>query len=174
MCLCLSVSGEGGEGQIAKIQAFAMQVFDDVNKKCEKLPYIPKAAESAGVKPGVIVLGAAGVLSLLLVAIIGFNAIVNMICFFWPAYLALKAMQEKEEGYDKQWLTYFMIFGFFHVLESFYPSLLTEHTFYTLIKLFVLFWCFLPQSKGAQKVYTLGIEKVLAMTGSAADSKKNE
>jgi len=131
-------------------------------------------AESAKVEPGVIVLGGFTVVSLLLIAIIGFNAIVNMLCFFWPAYLSIKAMQEKEEGYDKQWLTYFMIFGFFHVLESFYPSLLTEHTFYTLIKLFVLFWCFLPQSKGAEKVYTLGIEKVLKMAGAAEDSKKTE
>mmetsp|Transcript_30787 Transcript_30787/g.75065 ORF Transcript_30787/g.75065 Transcript_30787/m.75065 type:complete len:172 (-) Transcript_30787:287-802(-) len=143
--------------------AIANQFVETIDKKCADLPYLKDSEAKFGAKPAYIVLGAAGLLSLIVVMIIGFNAIVNIVCFSYPAYASLKAMQSKEEDYGQQWLTYFMIFGLFSVAESFYPALLTDVTFYVLFKLLVLVWCFLPMSNGAKKIYDLAIVRIVNM-----------
>ena len=147
------------------------QFVDAVDKKCSSLPYLPDIAAKAKTKPAYIALAVCAAFLMFILMMIGFNAIVNIICFAYPAMAALKAMQTKPEKYDEQWLTYFMIFGKFHVAESFYPSLLTDVSFYVLFKFLVLVWCFLPQSTGAQKVYSFFIKKVLAAVGPKPESK---
>ncbi|GAB5363466.1 hypothetical protein AAMO2058_000885500 [Amorphochlora amoebiformis] len=150
----------------------AMQFIDVVDEKCKTLPVLPDLAKKLGpqVKPAYIALGTAGFVFFIFLMMIGFNAITNIICFAYPAVAAIKAMQAKEPGYDEQWLTYFMIFGMFHVIESFYPELLTEYAFYVLVKLLLLVWCFLPMSMGAKKIYNIAVKKIVTVV-SKSESK---
>jgi len=82
---------------------------------------------------------------------------VNILGFLYPAYLSLKVSKtsgEKDRDNLKQWLTYwvaFMIFdmidgvlmlAFTHFLPLFYP-----------IKALFLIWMFYPKSKGASMLY---------------------
>mmetsp|Transcript_1479 Transcript_1479/g.2031 ORF Transcript_1479/g.2031 Transcript_1479/m.2031 type:complete len:172 (-) Transcript_1479:342-857(-) len=135
------------------------QFYDGLDKKCSEIGFIKDFADKAKTRPANLGLGAIGAIGLIIVLIIGFNAIVNIACFLYPAYASLKAVAENKD--KEQWLTYFMIFGFFSVAESFYPALLTEFAFYALLKLFFLVWCFLPMSMGAQKVYEYGLDRVV-------------
>mmetsp|Transcript_20952 Transcript_20952/g.29359 ORF Transcript_20952/g.29359 Transcript_20952/m.29359 type:complete len:175 (+) Transcript_20952:85-609(+) len=149
-------------GMKQQVIAAAKQFIETVDKKVSQISAIKDTADKAGTKPAYLVLGGASLVLFIVMMIIGFNAIVNMICYGYPAYAALKAMQEKEDAFEqqKQWITYFMIFGFFSVAESFYPALLTDVAFYVLLKLFFLVWCFLPMSMGATKLYDLILAKV--------------
>merc|ERR1712146_634778 len=94
-----------------------------------------------------------GVLLMIVWMILGFNAIVNIICFFWPAYLGIKSMATESTVDDAQWLIYSMIFCFFNTMESLNDSLLNEYWTYVFVKGGFLIWCFLPQTKGAEVVY---------------------
>eukprot|EP00468_Gymnochlora_sp_CCMP2014_P009600 CAMPEP_0167759072 /NCGR_PEP_ID=MMETSP0110_2-20121227/10819_1 /TAXON_ID=629695 /ORGANISM="Gymnochlora sp., Strain CCMP2014" /LENGTH=164 /DNA_ID=CAMNT_0007645415 /DNA_START=51 /DNA_END=545 /DNA_ORIENTATION=+ len=129
------------------------KIVEAINEKTSSIAALKQASEKMKCQPAHIVLGVAAFLFLIIMMMIGFNAIVNIVCFFYPAYAALMSLKTEEKDPKEQWLMYFMIFGLFHVLESFYPDLLTEVTFYVLFKFMVLLWCFLPQSTGAKKIY---------------------
>uniref|UniRef100_A0A7S0GZG3 Uncharacterized protein n=2 Tax=Amorphochlora amoebiformis TaxID=1561963 RepID=A0A7S0GZG3_9EUKA len=98
---------------------------------------------------------------------VGLNALVEMACFAYPAFMAIKSLKESS-GYEV-WLTYFMIFSSFHVMEALYghPDPMTDSTTYILFKLVVLVLCFLPMTNGAERIYKMGIKRVIA----AADAK---
>ncbi len=55
---------------------------------------------------------------------------------------------------DTQWLTYWTVFGFLNLLEFFSDFLLYWIPFYYLFKAGLILYLVLPQTKGAEVVYT--------------------
>ncbi|KAJ2306474.1 ER membrane protein DP1/Yop1 [Coemansia sp. RSA 2706] len=111
------------------------------------------AAQSFQAKTGVPkVYGAAGVASigLLLVFLnVGASLLVNLTGFGYAG------------NDDAQWLTYWVVFGLFNVVEYFTGFLLYWFPFYYLIKLGFLVWLMLPATRGAERLYHAGIKPVL-------------
>lgn len=150
------------------------QILQSIEGSCDGIPYIADVAAKAGLQTSQLVLAVASVLVLILLASLGPNAVVNLACFVYPTIAALTAMNSKTPGFAEQWLTYFIIFAFFHCAESLFPALL-EEGFYVLLKLFALVWCFIPQSKGARSVYTVAIKPLAAkIAGGVPEAKKQD
>ncbi len=70
-----------------------------------------------------------------------------------PAYWSIKAIESPEFNDDKQWLTYWAIYGLFTLLDQFANIILRIIPFYFVIKIAFLIWCFMPNTMGALFVY---------------------
>ncbi|KAI9454724.1 TB2/DP1, HVA22 family-domain-containing protein [Boletus coccyginus] len=87
----------------------------------------------------------------------------NLIGWALPAYLSFKALERSTPQDDVQWLTYWVLFGFFNFAESVALGLILYYVpwYYALKTIFVL-WLQLPNVRGAQVVYGAVLKPVLA------------
>ena len=70
-----------------------------------------------------------------------------------PAYWSIKAIESPEFDDDKQWLTYWAIYGIFTLLDQFGNFMLRIFPFYFVLKILFLIWCFMPNTMGALFIY---------------------
>lgn len=75
----------------------------------------------------------------------------NLIGFVQPAYQSVKAIESITKEDDTKWLTYWVVFAFFMVVESFIDLILFWFPFYWLAKCALLMW--LANYGGAVLVY---------------------
>ena len=80
------------------------------------------------------------------------TCLVGVLC---PTYMTLKVIESPEDGDDKQYLTYWVVYGLFSVIDVFTAFLVNRIPFYYTIKLAFLIWLFMPNFKGAVYVYNL-------------------
>ena len=98
--------------------------------------------------------------------IFGGSLIVNVVGFVYPATQSVQVLSSggDNEADPKQWLTYWIVFALFNVLEM-ATSMLEEFIpFYLLLKCVFLWWCWAPGIHGANTVYKLArphLRKVL-------------
>jgi receptor expression-enhancing protein 5/6 len=114
--------------------------------------------EKTGI-PGNYVIGGL-VLSVIFVSI-GFldRFITNLVGTLYPAYWTMKSIESKGDD-DKQWLTYWVVFACFTIVEIFLGFLLKFIPFYFFLKIIFLIWLFMPNSMGCHYVYHLLVVKV--------------
>ncbi|ETL96020.1 hypothetical protein L917_06300 [Phytophthora nicotianae] len=72
----------------------------------------------------------------------------------YPAYASFKALERPESGHgEKQWLTYWVVYGASTSVESVASPLLCLVPGYNITKTLFLIWMMSPQTKGATIVY---------------------
>ena len=85
---------------------------------------------------------------------IGQAIITNLIGVAYPVFMSFHALESSTtENDDKQWLTYWVVFGLFNVLDQFAGFILHFIPFYYVLKVATLIWLFHPASQGATYVY---------------------
>uniref|UniRef100_A0A914D5R9 Receptor expression-enhancing protein n=1 Tax=Acrobeloides nanus TaxID=290746 RepID=A0A914D5R9_9BILA len=77
----------------------------------------------------------------------------NFIGFLYPAYISIKAIETAHKEDDTQWLTYWVVFALFSVVEFFSDVFVRYFPLYWLVKCIFLLWLHLPMTLGAQKIY---------------------
>ena len=70
-----------------------------------------------------------------------------------PAYWSIKVIESPQYDDDKQWLTYWAIYGLFTLLDQFANIILRIFPFYFIFKIIFLIWCFMPNTMGALFIY---------------------
>lgn len=68
-------------------------------------------------------------------------------------YFSLVALETPQPQDDIQWLTYWVVFGFFNFIETFVSFVLYWFPFYYTFKTLAIVWLILPQTQGAKLVY---------------------
>ncbi len=69
----------------------------------------------------------------------------NLVGWGLPAYLSFKALESPSPNDDVQWLTYWVVFGFFNFLESFAVRVLLYYLpWYYAVKTVFIIWLQLP------------------------------
>jgi len=87
----------------------------------------------------------------------------NLVGWGLPAYLSFKALESPGHDDDVQWLTYWVIFGFFNFAEGFaLRALLYYFPWYFSFKTLFILWLQLPAFRGAQTTYYNVLRPVLA------------
>lgn len=96
----------------------------------------------------------AHILGFILVVLgIGSYYITCLVGVAYPAFMSFLALESKGEQDDKQWLTYWVVFGFFNIVDYFSHVVLSVIPFYFCLKLLFLLWLMHPSSQGAIMLY---------------------
>lgn len=102
-----------------------------------------------------------GLLTCLLIVSVGFfeRIITNLIGTIYPTYWTMKSIQSQNDD-DKFWLTYWVVFAFFSLVDVFSGFLMKLIPFYFILKIIFLVWLFMPNTQGCYYVYYFVIIKL--------------
>lgn len=85
---------------------------------------------------------------------VGPGLLCNLVGFVYPAWASFKAIETEDKEDDTQWLTYWVVYAIFNIVETFSDVILFWLPFYYSFKFGFLIWLFLPNVRGAQYLYT--------------------
>ena len=89
----------------------------------------------------------------------GMSLAVSLASFVYPAYMSLGCIEGN--GGEKQWLTYWLIYTLYGILEGPIGFVTAIIPYYSLFKLAMFMYLFHPQTEGATMVYDMFIAKYL-------------
>ena len=84
---------------------------------------------------------------------IGASYITCLLGVAYPAFMSFLALESGNEAETTQWLTYWVVFGLFNIVDQFAGFILHFIPFYYFLKLGFLVYLFHPSFKGATYVY---------------------
>jgi len=137
---------------MASAQAKAQDYLGIIDKELSKYPALTKLERQLGVPKTYAIIGVAALYFFLIIFNIGGQLLTNFAGFVLPGYYSLVALFSKSQNDDTQWLTYWVVFAFFTVLEGFF-SIVYWLPFYFVFKFIFLLWLSLPTFRGAEIVF---------------------
>lgn len=153
----------------AHLDALRNQIFKNPALK----PHAELIEQKTKVPAEYFVVGLFGVLALCIFSGFWASSITNFVGFLYPAYASVAALESSGKDDDTQWLTYWVVFGFFCIVENFTDYILYWIPFYYAIKVTFLVWCMIPKYQGAKTVYTTVIKPIFQKHESAIDAALN-
>mmetsp|Transcript_7043 Transcript_7043/g.10391 ORF Transcript_7043/g.10391 Transcript_7043/m.10391 type:complete len:168 (+) Transcript_7043:96-599(+) len=84
----------------------------------------------------------------------GAKLVTDLVSFLYPAYMSFKAIDSGNPTEDTQWLTYWVVFSFFSILEGTIAPLADSIPFYFVLKVGFFIWLYHPKFLGAALVYS--------------------
>jgi len=111
--------------------------------------------ENTGIQRLYIAYGIGGLVAIWLAFGFGAQLLANTIGFAYPAYCSIRALESSVKSDDTQWLTYWVVFAAFSVVEYFADFIAGWVPFYWLSKCLFMVWCMAPmESNGAAVIYS--------------------
>jgi receptor expression-enhancing protein 5/6 len=134
-----------------------------LDKELTKYPALRTFEERTQIPKAYAVLG--GIVLLTLFHFINSLAgpVSNLVGWALPAFLSFKALETPGHQDDIQWLTYWIVFGFFNFTESFALRVVLYYfPWYFAFKTIFIIWLQLPTFRGAQTIYLSVLKPILA------------
>ncbi|PYI29421.1 hypothetical protein BP00DRAFT_348656 [Aspergillus indologenus CBS 114.80] len=145
---------------MASFQDRAQHAIAQLDKELSKYPLLNNLERQSSVPKVYVILGLVGIYTFLVFFNIAGEFLVNLAGFVIPGYYSLNALFTVGKADDTQWLTYWVVYAFFTVLES-AVSAPYWFPFYYIFKFALVLWMALPQTNGAQIVFHSFIQPVL-------------
>lgn len=142
--------------------------------KLNQVPALVKAEEVSNIPKEYLALFGGIVLFSFVFFQTGAGALCSIIGFVYPAFKSLQAIEDNIRGDDTQWLIYWVVYSFFHILEAFEVFLIYWIPFYFAFKLAFLLWAMLPQTQGAKFLYDSFLKDFLKANESRIDAALDE
>lgn len=162
------MAAESGDTWQVKLEKF----LNEKNKFTEVLEKVEKAS---GVKRLYLAYGLMAFVGLYLMVGYGADFLCNFIGFAYPAYASIKAIESKEKDDDTKWLTYWVVYAAFGLMEFFTDIFLFWVPLYWFFKCCFLIYCMLPGPlNGSIKIYTSIIRPFVLKHEARIDSALNK
>ena len=124
--------------------------------------------QKTGIKGIYVVL--ALILSVVLVYYNIFDSVItNLVGTLYPAFWTIKSIEKDDLSEQKNWLTYWAVFGFFILIDMFSPIIVKFIPFYLVMKILFLIWMFMPGTNGSKLFYEIVVKKILKKYESKMD-----
>ncbi|TLS27351.1 hypothetical protein PpBr36_04477 [Pyricularia pennisetigena] len=130
----------------------AQYYIGQLDRELSKYPALNNLERTTGVPKAYAVVGVAVLYFFLIVFNLGGQLLTNIAGFGIPAYYSLDALFSANKEDDTQWLTYWVVFAMFTVVESL-VSVVYWFPFYYMFKFVFLLWLSLPAFKGADIIF---------------------
>jgi len=127
-------------------------LIGSIDRELAKYPAVDKLEKTTGVPKAYAAIGLAALYFFLIVFNLGGQLLTNIAGFVIPGYYSLEALFTVTKADDTQWLTYWVVFAFFSVIESF-VSVVYWFPFYYTFKFVFLLWLALPTFRGAELIF---------------------
>ena len=127
-------------------------IVEKIQEQCDLI------GQKAGVNGKIIYFGLLAVMFFIFIGVLE-EYITMTIGVLLPAHFSFKAIASPGGSDDKEWLTYWVVFGLFVVAELFFGKVLCYIPFYFFFKMGFLIWLFLPIFRGAGVLYDNFISK---------------
>ncbi|KAK9875302.1 hypothetical protein WA026_007699 [Henosepilachna vigintioctopunctata] len=139
-------------GKILEIKDKVNASLHDTTKPWTKC--FEEVEKKSGIDRLYIFVGLLGIVATWLVFGFAAELVCNFVGFIYPAYASMKALETKAKDDDTKWLTYWVVFACFSVVEFFSDIIVGWFPLYWLIKSLFLFWLMLPiENNGAIILY---------------------
>ena len=122
------------------------------------VPALIDISAKAGVNPGAILAAIGSVVLLVILLLQGWTILLTCVTVLYPALHSIRAIESDNDDDDKVWLTYWMVFGVFTVLETFFGFIFWIIPYWGWIRPAFFVWLLLPSFNGSKIIY----EKVLS------------
>uniref|UniRef100_A0A0N4ZUC2 Receptor expression-enhancing protein n=1 Tax=Parastrongyloides trichosuri TaxID=131310 RepID=A0A0N4ZUC2_PARTI len=137
----------------------------DLDKKLHQPSYFNDIFDNIEKKTGVKRLHIVGGFFVLNILYLIFGHYANLMCnfigFAYPAYISVKAIESAPKEDDTQWLTYWVVYAFFSVIETFSVAIVSVFPLYWLFKCAFCLYLYLPFTNGAQVLYFRFVKPVI-------------
>ncbi|KOS18040.1 Protein yop-1 [Escovopsis weberi] len=130
----------------------AQNIIADIDRELSKYPALNNLEKQLGFPKVYAVVGAGALYFFLIILNIGGQLLTNIAGFVIPGYYSVGALFSKGKEDDTQWLTYWVVFAFFTVIESLI-SIVFWLPFYYVFKFIFLLWLSLPMFRGADVLF---------------------
>ncbi|KAF9581241.1 ER membrane protein DP1/Yop1 [Lunasporangiospora selenospora] len=151
-------------------QAKARYYNAQLDKELSKIPQLNQFQAATGVPKTYLAIGSGAFFFLMIFFNFAGQLFSNLLGWVYPAYRSFKALETPEKEDDKQWLTYWCVYGFVSILESFTDVLLYWFPFYFFLKTVFLLWLMIPSFNGAVIIYTRVLRPFLVQHKSDIDA----
>jgi len=141
------------------------------NRDSKFSTFIGALEDNTGVDRTNIVIGVCSVTALYLTFGYGKDFLCNFIGFIYPAYVSVKAIESATKEDDTKWLTYWVVYSLFVVVESFTDIFFSWIPFYFLLKCVFLLFCMAPiKCNGSVLIYNKVIRPFILKHQEKVDS----
>lgn len=130
----------------------AQQYLGQLDRELSKYPALNNLEKTSGVPKAYAAIGVGALYFFLIIFNLGGQLLTNFAGFVIPGYYSLAALFTAHKEDDTQWLTYWVVFSFFTVLESF-VQVVHWFPFYYVFKFIFLLWLSLPAFRGAELLF---------------------
>ncbi|KAF9948561.1 ER membrane protein DP1/Yop1 [Mortierella alpina] len=168
------------------IQAKARYYNAQLDKELSKYPQLNQFQAATGVPKTYLALGAGTFMTAMIFFNFAGKLLSNVLGWVYPAYRSFKALESPSKDDDRQCvnpmlsasfncmpvprLTYWAVYGFVSILESFTDVLLYWFPFYFFLKSVFLLWLMIPSFNGAATIYARILRPFLVQHRSEIDS----
>ncbi|KKY18121.1 putative membrane biogenesis protein yop1 [Phaeomoniella chlamydospora] len=147
----------------------AQHQLSQIDKELSKYPALNNFEKQTSVPKVYAFLGLVGLYFFLVFFNIGGEFLVNFAGFLLPGYYSLEALFSANKVDDTQWLTYWVVYAFFTVIESLINAVYW-FPFYYVFKFVLILWMALPQTGGAQIIFRSFVQPVFSRFFSGSGS----
>ncbi|KAJ9142545.1 Protein YOP1 [Coniochaeta hoffmannii] len=133
-------------------QERAQAYIGRLDSELSRYPAIANLEKQTGVPKTYAVIGLVTLYFFFIVFNLGGQLLTNLAGFVIPGYYSLEALFTSTKHDDTQWLTYWVVFALFTVIESMI-SVVYWFPFYYTFKFVFLLWLSLPAFKGADLIF---------------------
>nr|CAH7745008.1 unnamed protein product [Callosobruchus chinensis] len=115
-------------------------------------PLLGQLEQNTGVNRLYIFLGSVGFIAFWLIWGFAAQLVCNCVGFLYPAYTSIKAIESRSPEDDTKWLTYWVVFAVFTIVEFFADIIVGWFPLYWLVKFIFLLWLMIPGSSNGSVI----------------------